>query len=126
MSQAISVSFQAWEEARIANDFKLFEPHLEALVALKIKETELLGYEENPYDALLDEFEPGLTVKDLDVLFAGVREELVDFVKTIGESTQVDDSFMYQNFPHKAQWDFGVDLLKQMGYDNVGVYVPKT
>ncbi|MEP7169797.1 MAG: carboxypeptidase M32, partial [Bacteroidota bacterium] len=65
LTQTISESFQAWQKAKKENNFKTFQPLLEKLVELKKQECELLGYEEHPYDALLNQFEPGSTTKKL-------------------------------------------------------------
>lgn len=117
MSRAVSEAFAAWNEARSKNDFKIFQAPLQKLVDLKKKEAEIVTYKEHPYDALLDQYEKKLTVRDLETLFASVREELVPFVKKISEAAQVDDQFFFQQFKKDDQWNFGLDLLKQMGYD---------
>jgi carboxypeptidase Taq len=117
LSMTVSEAFQAWDKAKKANDFSLFQQPLEKLVALKRKECELLGYEGHPYDALLNHYEPGITTAEVETVFEEVRAELVPFVQAIFSQAQNDDSFMYQSFNKDKQWDFGIDLLKQMGYD---------
>ncbi len=117
MSRTISVCFNAWNEAREKNDYKIYAPHLEKLIGLKKKETEILGYKEHPYDSLLDLHEKKLTVKDVDELFNQVKTELFPFVKKVFAATQVNDDFFYQSYDKQKQWDFGITLLKQMGYD---------
>ena len=116
-SKAISTAYHAWLEARKFNDFKVFEKPLAELVALKKEQAEIMGYDEHPYDALLDEFEPGYTSKQLDTLFKDVREQLVDFASTIRSKPQVDDQFLFQKYPDQQQWDFGLEILKRIGYD---------
>jgi len=117
MSKAISKAYFAWHEAKEKKDFKIFEKDLDTLIQLKKEEAEMLGYEDHIYDALLDQYEPNAKVKELDVLFADVKQNMVSFVKEITEQQQVDDSFLYQHFEKDKQWGFGIDLLKQMGYD---------
>lgn len=117
MSRTISASFASWNNAREQNDFKIFAPALEKLVNLKKKECEVLGYSAHPYNALLDQYERKLTVKDLDLLFSQVKNELVPFIKKITSCKQVDNSFFYQNFDKQKQWEYGIELLVQMGYD---------
>ena len=56
LSQASSMAHPDWVEAREKNDFNLFAPHLEKLIALKHKEIGYLGTQDTPYDTLLDEF----------------------------------------------------------------------
>src|SRR5512137_1863191 len=57
LSRTTSIAFEAWHQARKESNFKLFQPHLEKIVALKIREANYLGYQERVYDALLDEYE---------------------------------------------------------------------
>lgn len=117
LSQLISQSNQAWQKAKKEDNFSLFAPGLKKLVELKRKECDFLGYEEHPYDALIDQFEPGTTTAEVVALFNDVRSELVDFVKAINESAQPDDSFLSKHYDKDKQWELGLDLLKQMGYD---------
>jgi carboxypeptidase Taq len=117
LSQTVSESFQAWQKAKKQNDFKLFQPHLEKLIELKKQECEILGYEEHPYDALLNQFEPGSTTKKLKTLFEGVRNELVPFVKQIASQPRPDDSFLTKHYDKDKQWKFGMDVLKQMNFN---------
>lgn len=65
-----TVSNQAWRKARKESDFKIFRPHLEKVVALKLQVAEKLGYEGHPYNALLDLYEEGFTVTDADRVFS--------------------------------------------------------
>lgn len=116
-SKAISAGYHAWLAARKANNFSLFEASLTELVAIKREQAEITGYKAHPYDALLDEFEPGYTANQLDVLFKDVREQLVDFAATIRSKPQVDDQFLFQKYPDQQQWDFGLEILKRIGYD---------
>jgi carboxypeptidase Taq len=115
---ARSEAYQAWIAARRANDFSLFAPALTALIALQREKTTLMGFIDHPYNALLDEYEQGATVAQLDPLFKQIRSELAIFAQELREKgTPTDDSFLRLQYAHKAQWDFGIDLLKNMGYD---------
>lgn len=117
MSRTVSQCFTAWQKAKQENNFSLYAPHLEKLVELKKKESDLLGYVKHPYDAHLDMYEPEATTEQLEKLFGDVREKLVAFVNNIKSRPQNPDDFMYRNYPKDKQWDFGILLLKQMGYD---------
>ncbi len=63
--EAVSV----WVEAKRSDNFNKFEPYLERLVSLSREMAEKLGYEKHPYNALLDLYEEGLTVDDMDFVF---------------------------------------------------------
>ncbi|MBA2582998.1 MAG: carboxypeptidase M32 [Bacteroidetes bacterium] len=117
MSITVSEAFQAWQKAKKNNDFDFYAPFLERIVDLKRQECAIIGFTDHPYDALLDEFEPGATTKDLEKLFEQVKGQLVDFVKKISSKPQNEDSFMFKHFDGDKQWDFSLHLLKQIGYD---------
>jgi len=116
-SKLVSNAFQKWRLAKEKNDFLIFESSLTKLVDLRIKECQILGYDNHPYDALLNQYEPGLTTNEVDEIFSNVKEFLVPFIKKISKSNKIDDSFYYQKYSHKKQWDFGIELLKKMEYN---------
>jgi carboxypeptidase Taq len=64
-----------WRTARKKSDFKLFQPHLEKIVRLERTVAEKLGYEKHPYNALLDQFEEGFTVRDADAVYSRLIPE---------------------------------------------------
>src|SRR5262249_23059055 len=74
---------QVWQEARQAGDFAAFRPLLETIVALKRQEAQAIGFKESPYDALLDEYEPGATAAEITRVFADLREDLVPLIAAI-------------------------------------------
>jgi carboxypeptidase Taq len=117
MSKTVSEAFVNWQEAKQKSDFSIFAPKLKELVALKREECEILGYNDHPYNALLNQYEPGITVAELDDIFAGVKKQLVPFVKQIFNAPQNDESLMFQHYDKDKQWQFSLDLLKNMGYD---------
>lgn len=117
MAEATSNAFQAWAKAREANDYAIFRPALKRMIDLKREQCEIIGYNDHPYDALLDQYEPKEKTADLKVLFSDVRKQLVDFVKEISEKPQVEDHWMYKHYDRQKQWQYGIDILKQMGYD---------
>lgn len=117
MSKSISQAFQAWNKAKKEDDFSIFQPFLEKLVALKREECELLGYKDHPYDALIDQYEPETTVAELDVLFEDVKNQLVEFVQEIAAATQNEDALMRQHYPKDKQLLFTEHILAKMGYD---------
>ncbi len=117
MSLTVSESFNAWHEAKKKSDWKIFAPKLKKLLELKRKECEMLGYKEHPYDALLDQHEPGLTTKDVEELFIEVRKSLVPFVKSISAKPLHSNAVLHQHFPKDKQWDFSIHLLNVLGFN---------
>lgn len=117
-AKARAEAYQAWVAAREANDFQLFVPALSALIDLQRQKTRLMGFKDHPYNALLDEYEQGATVSQLDPLFAQVRSELSQFARQLQqEGKSTDDAFLRKAFDKDAQWNYGIELLKNMGYD---------
>ncbi|WAA13258.1 carboxypeptidase M32 [Fervidibacillus halotolerans] len=107
-----------WEEAKEKGDFSLFQPYLEQLVEKTKIFIGYWGYEGNPYNTLLDLYEPGVTVDILDQVFAELRDGIIDLLKDIQHSSKKPDtSFLYHPFPKEKQEAFSLDILKQFGYD---------
>ncbi len=117
IAQVTSQTYQSWLKAREENNFKIYSPMLATMIDMKREEAEILGYENHPYNALLDLYEPGSKTEELDVLFKEVRSNLVDFVKEIAMKPQMRTDFLKQNFSRQQQWDYGIETLRQMGYD---------
>lgn len=65
-----------WREAKARNDFETFKPYLEKIFDLARKASDYLGWEEHPYDALLDLFEEGLRTSDVDKVLSVLRRDL--------------------------------------------------
>jgi carboxypeptidase Taq len=108
-----------WVEARSNKNFKQFEPVLRKIVSLNQRMAEAQGYEDSPYDALLDDYEPGLTVKQLDPQFQQLKAELVPLLKAIQNSgyTPQTDLLHQGPFPQSDQLAFSEQVLKDMGFD---------
>ena len=117
LSETSSRAFHSWLRARTANSFAIFQNDLGQLVALKKEEAELAGYERHPYDALLDNFEKGCTTVLLDKVFGEVRVPLKELLDQIAARPQVDDSFLHDHFPRDLQWEFGLGIIRQLGFD---------
>ncbi|GAC1447756.1 MAG: hypothetical protein NVSMB9_30270 [Isosphaeraceae bacterium] len=80
LARLTSRGHQEWVAARRAQDFPRLSPVLESIFRLKRQEADCLGFEEEAYDALLDEYEPGARGRDLARLFEALRTELVPLV----------------------------------------------
>lgn len=117
LSDQTNKAFHSWIEARQKNSFQIFEKDLSSLVTLKREEADLLGYEHHPYNALLNEFEKGCTVSLLDNTFSELLPKLKLLLDDISLKTQVDDSFLFHNYPKQLQWDWGMYLIKELQFD---------
>ncbi len=121
-SQITSMAQQVWAQARKENDFAKFAPHLEKIIELKFREIDYLGVKTTPYDTLLDFFEPGMTSADVTRLFDAVKERLVPLVRRIADSgVNTGVELLRKDYDVDRQWEFGVQVLNDMGYDlNLG------
>ncbi len=117
LSQTISRAFNAWAEARKKSDFSLFLPSFEDIISMKREEAQLLGYAAHPYDALMDEFEPGATVAMADHLFEGVRKSLLELLEKVQNSPKVVNQLEDKKFEISRQLEVTITFLKNMGYD---------
>ncbi|RNA69398.1 carboxypeptidase M32 [Alteribacter keqinensis] len=107
-----------WPEAKEKADFDTFRPYLEKIVEFNRSYVEWVGYEGNKYNALLDDYEPGLTVETLDRVFGDLRDQLVPLVKAVTESSyQPETDFLFKHFPADRQEAFSKIILEQMNYD---------
>src|SRR5260370_1623442 len=81
-----------WREARKKADFRIFQPHLEKITDLKRKQAEHLNPSTHPYNSLLDLFEKGLTITDLDQIFSVLIPQLKKILaKTLPQRTFSDN-----------------------------------
>ncbi len=104
-----------WEEAKNNDDFARFAPVLEQIVTFQRK---FAGYYDSSllaYDALLNEYEEGLTMETLDVFFAELRKTLVPLIAKIGRTKQVEDSFLHKTYPIEIQRKLSDYVMEVMG-----------
>jgi carboxypeptidase Taq len=116
-SMAISKAFQAWEAARDANDFTIYQEPLDELLQIVKEEARILKHPTHPYNALLHQYEPNLTVEKLDVVFEELKTKLLPLIKKIRKAKKINNKFLFKKYPKEKQWDFGVNILKSIGYD---------
>lgn len=116
-ARATAHAVEAWVEAKNNNSFTYFLPHLRRVFDLTREVAEHKGYAQSPYDALIDEYEPGMTTAQIDALFAGILPPLVQLVQTIAAARPVSRKILQQTFPLEGQHEFSRYLLEQIGFD---------
>ncbi|HUR53971.1 MAG TPA: carboxypeptidase M32 [Gemmataceae bacterium] len=121
LARVTSQAQQAWEDAKKANDFPTFRPWLEKIVALKRQECAAVGFTDSPYDALIEEYEPGTTAAELKTLFAGLTADLVPLIRKIAESKQKPErSILEREYPVDRQKIFAEAAAVAFGFDFAG------
>jgi carboxypeptidase Taq len=117
-SQVTAEAAQIWGTAKKENNFKIFAPFLEKIVALNRQKAEIFGFEEHPYDALIETYEPCMNARKLGVLFDGLRKELVALVKNLEKKTKrIDDKFLHRKVSHESQREISELLLSHLPAD---------
>ncbi|MCI8318098.1 MAG: carboxypeptidase M32 [Lachnospiraceae bacterium] len=106
-----------WHRAKETDNFELFRPVLERLVAFNRTFAGYYNPSEKPYNVLLDEFERGADMEYLDHFFAVIKERLVPLIHKIAEAPQIDDSFLHRHYPVEAQRRFSDYLMDVMELD---------
>jgi carboxypeptidase Taq len=118
LTKVTTVAHEVWADSRKKSDFSIFLPYLEKIIKLKHQQAEAVGYEKHPYDALLDDFEPGATIEMVAKVFSDFRQELVDLVKSITDSGKKPDaSILQRNYPVDRQEKLGKEVATAIGYD---------
>ena len=108
---------EVWAEARAQDDFALYEPVLRDLVVMIREKAERYGYEDDPYDPLLDSFEPGMKTEEVATLFGELKGDLSQILERMRGRERVEDSFLYQSYGKESLKKFNEDVLKAMGFD---------
>lgn len=118
LARASGEGYQAWKSARANNNFAEFLPALETNIELRRRYVECFPEVAEPYDALLDDFEQGLTAAEVRSVFARVRDGLVPLVRhVLNHPDAVDDSPMRGHFPENDQRTLSVELLRYWGFN---------
>ena len=118
IAKTTSAAQNVWAEARKKNDFPSFAPWLEKIVNLKREEAKAVGYQESPYDALLDEYEPGATAREITQVFAELRADLIPLVGAIAASPKKPrKDVLNREFAVDRQHIFGQAAAAAIGFD---------
>lgn len=114
-AQATSAGVFAWSNAKRHNSFKEFVPYLEKNISLLRKKADLLGFKEHPYDALMDLYEPEMTVAYIAPLFTSLKLSLTLLLQKIAQCPPVPVDCLHGDFPVPKQMHFSHHLLEAMG-----------
>lgn len=118
LTRACVLGQQIWTQARKDNDFRSFQPHLQQIFRLKLQQAEAIGYLDQPYDALLDDFEPHARTSDVADVLTGLKDQLTPLVATLVDSPrQPDASLLQRRYPIADQQAFGRQVAESIGFD---------
>ena len=118
LARTSALAKDAWVRARQEDDYGVFAPALARLIDLKRQQADAIGYANDPYDALMDEFEPGASAAEIATLFAELREQLVPLVQAIADAPRKPDfSILQRHYPRADQEVLARKFAEEMGFD---------
>lgn len=126
MAEAEGLAYQAWTEARPANDFSVIQPHLEKMFDLKKQEADALGWDNERYDALLDLFEPDMSAAEAEALFKDLIAGLKPFAEEVLDRVPDRPEFLDAAYDDDDQMAFSHWLVGILKFDTDGGRLDKS
>jgi carboxypeptidase Taq len=116
LARASSIGQEAWIDARQRSDFSAFAPYLKRNLELARDYVSCFEEFECAYDALLDDFDPGMRTSKVASLFDELKAELIPLVATLADR-DVDAAVIHERFPVDAQRRLVDDVVRRMGFN---------
>lgn len=110
-------SYQAWTTGRGRNDYAGLQPILEKTVDLSRRLAGFFPGYESIADPLIDYSDFGMKASTIRAIFSDLRRGLVPLVQAIRARPLADDRCLKQHAPEDLQLAFGLDVIRQFGYD---------
>lgn len=125
LAKTTSLAQEAWKAARAKSDFSAFAPMLDKVLSLTRRKAECLGIPRfaggrtgELYDALLDEYEPGMSAAEIETIFNPLRPRLAGLVAELGKAPRRPSlEPVKKPIPAAQQQAFGLEVLTAMGFD---------
>jgi len=115
IAKAEAAGFGAWVEAKKNNDYDSFAPFLQTILDLTREKAAAIDPDRHPYDVLLEDFDPGMTVEQLRPIFARLRDGLVQLIEAVKSVEQLPE--LSEQFDVETQEALHMKLLPSLGYD---------
>ena len=117
--RTLSEAQDYWAQAREANDYTIFQPYVEKIIAYLKQFIPLWQTDEaTPYDVLLNQYEPGLSVAKLDAVFDELKTGIMTLrhrLETLG--TEPDGMFLSRQVSKAKQREYALAASQRLGYD---------
>lgn len=119
MASVTSLAHEEWAAARAECNYKRFSPWLARIVDLVRRMADSLGYTDRPYDALLDQYEPGMKTVDVEHMYESIGDEISALVASIVDSPGrlISDEILRREFEIDLQRGFGERVVGALGFD---------
>ena len=115
--QLTTESSAVWHDAKLKSDWPMFAPYLEKLVAARRRFASLKAPEKAPYDVLLDQYEKGATMKDLDPFFDALKKDLAPLIREVAGREKPVPAFMKGPWSIEKQRLFSEKIMALEGID---------
>lgn len=115
--QLTNEAVAVWHEAKEKSDYALFAPYLEKMIDYERRYAARKDSDKAPYDVLLDQYEKGISMAQLDPFFKTLRDELSPVIKEISLCKQPNYPFMKALYPAEQQKKFSLKLMEMEGID---------
>jgi carboxypeptidase Taq len=115
ISRVGSRAFTVWVEARADSDYERFRPWLERLVELKHQYLDCFPPADDPYDTLLDDYEPGMKTAEVRTIFDRLKEVLIPLVEAAASGATPS---IRGHFPAEKQRQLSLEIVRRFGFDD--------
>ncbi len=117
--ELVAESARIWARAREEKNFQAFAPTLEKII---FWQKTFAGYRakkgQRLYDVMLDSYEKGFGMKELDEFFGLLKKELVPLLHQVMESpVRISDEFLTGDYPEDRQRELAEYLAEYVGFD---------
>ena len=122
-----SESYDAWLAAKANNDWRSFAPYLDRLVNMQRKIAKAMNPNADPYDTLLDEYEPGANRAFYNSFFARIKRSIVPLLSSISMSGRtLSNACVQGRFDEARQWELARDIAQLEGIDEEAHFLTST
>lgn len=111
-----------WAKAKASDDYSMFAPTLNEIIEyqknfIKYRLKSSKG-KRRPYDLLLDDYEEGFTMRELDTFFEMLKKEIIPLIQMVNDKKDsIDKSYNYRTYPIDLQKIFNRKLAEHVGFD---------
>jgi len=115
MTKVASEGNEAWVKARAESDYAAFRPWLDRNLELKSRYIDCFEPADEPYDVLLDDFEPGMKTAEVRAIFDRLKAELVPLIGDVASDDE--GAFMRGPWDEQRQQSFALSVIERWGFD---------
>jgi carboxypeptidase Taq len=126
LTRAGSLGYQAWLRAREQEDYGIMLPHLEQNLELRLRYVACFDHDGDPYDVVLDDYEPGMKTVEVESIFEKLKARLTPMMRELAAADPIDDSCLRGRFPRRAQRRFALGMLERWGMDRAAWRLDRT